>query len=256
MTTFVLIPGAGGVAWYWHRVQPLLEQAGHAAVAVDLPGDDERAGLHAYADRVLREIDRALREIDPIGARGAIDVIGTHGTNSDPEVTLVAQSMGGFTAAIVCARAPVSIRRLVFVNAMIPLPGETAGEWWDHTGWLEARHAAAERGGYNVEFDLDIYFLHDVPQAIAQEGAKHQRPESKIAFTEPAAFQCWPDIPIHVVIGKDDRFFPAEFQARIARERLEGIDQGITIDEIPGGHLVALSHPRELARLLLEYVTE
>src|SRR5262247_333948 len=28
MTTFVLISGAGGAAWYWHRVLQLLEQAG------------------------------------------------------------------------------------------------------------------------------------------------------------------------------------------------------------------------------------
>jgi hypothetical protein len=35
--TFVLIPGAGGTAWYWHRIVPLLREAGHAAIAVDLP---------------------------------------------------------------------------------------------------------------------------------------------------------------------------------------------------------------------------
>ncbi len=29
MSTFVLIPGAGGAAWYWHRVVPLLRAAGH-----------------------------------------------------------------------------------------------------------------------------------------------------------------------------------------------------------------------------------
>jgi hypothetical protein len=34
---FVLIPGAGGMAWVWHRLVPLLERAGHAANAVDLP---------------------------------------------------------------------------------------------------------------------------------------------------------------------------------------------------------------------------
>jgi hypothetical protein len=35
----VLIPGAGGTAWYWHRVVPLLRAAGHEATAVDLlPG--------------------------------------------------------------------------------------------------------------------------------------------------------------------------------------------------------------------------
>jgi hypothetical protein len=39
VTTFVLIPGAGGTAWYWHRVVPLLRAAGHEATAVDLlPG--------------------------------------------------------------------------------------------------------------------------------------------------------------------------------------------------------------------------
>jgi pimeloyl-ACP methyl ester carboxylesterase len=140
---------------------------------------------------------------------------------------------------------------LAFVNAMIPLPGETAGEWWEHTEWLEARKAAAKRGGYSVEFDLATYFLHDVPKDVAKEGAKHERQESEIAFSEPPNFQAWPDVPIHVVVGKDDRFFPRDFQARVAHERL-----GKTIDEIPGGHLVALSHPRELAEVLLAYVAK
>jgi pimeloyl-ACP methyl ester carboxylesterase len=227
MTTFLLIPGAGGVAWYWHRVVPLLEKAGHQALAIDLPGDDPRAGLHAYADLVSASM----------GKRN--------------DVTLVAQSMGGFTAALVCARSPKPIHRLVFVNAMIPLPGETASEWWDHTGWGEAQKAAAKRGGYSAEVDLATYFLHDVPKRVAEEGAAHERDESEIAFGEPADFRAWPEIPIHVVVGRDDRFFPREFQARVARERLHQ-----TVDEIPGGHLVALSHPRELAKLLLTYVTE
>jgi hypothetical protein len=39
----------------------------------------------------------------------------------------------------------------------------------------------------------------------------------------------------------DDRFFPLEFQRRVVRERL-----GIDLDEVPGGHLVALSRPVEL----------
>ncbi|HEU5076907.1 MAG TPA: alpha/beta hydrolase [Polyangiaceae bacterium] len=221
--TFVLIPGAGGTAWYWHRVTPLLERAGHEAIAVDLPGDDPNAGLRSYADLV----------IEAIGERS--------------DLVLVAQSMGAFTAALVCARVPIG--RLVFVNAMIPVPDETAGDWWDNTGWLEARTAAAERRGYAVDFDLDTYFLHDVPRDIARSGAEHQREEAQIAFTEPVSFQTWPDVPIHVVVGKDDRFFPNDFQARLARERL-----GKEVDEVPGGHLVALSYPRELADRLLGYV--
>jgi len=218
--TFVLVPGAGGAAWYWHRVVPLLEQAGHEAIAVDLPGDDNTAGLQAYADRVIAAI----------GAR--------------TDVVLVAQSMGGFTAAIVCARAPIA--RLVFVNAMIPVPDETPGEWWDNTGSEEARKEAAERGGYAVEFDLETYFLHDLPEDVRKELSAHERDEAEIVFTEHATFTAWPDVPIRVIVGRDDRFFPREFQERVARERL-----GRSIDVVPGGHLCALSYPRELADELL-----
>jgi hypothetical protein len=56
MATFVLVPGAGGVSWSRHRVVPLLEEAGHEAIAVDLPGDDAQAGLSVYAERVLEAI--------------------------------------------------------------------------------------------------------------------------------------------------------------------------------------------------------
>jgi pimeloyl-ACP methyl ester carboxylesterase len=223
MSAFVLIPGAGGVAWYWHRVVPLLEKAGHHAIAVDLPGDDEQKGIHAYADIV----------VDAIGSR--------------TDVVLVAQSLGGFTAAIVASR--VAVERIVFVNAMIPVPGETAGAYWGNTRSKEAREAAARHNGYPVEFDLAAYFLHDVPKEITDSGAKLQRPEAKVAFAEPATFERWPDVPILVVIGKDDRFFPRDFQARVARER---IGPNVRIAEIPGGHLLALSRPRELANQLIE----
>jgi pimeloyl-ACP methyl ester carboxylesterase len=225
MTTFVLLPGAGGAAWYWHRVVPLLERAGHAAVAVDLPGPDEDAGLTAYADRVVAAIgDRR-------------------------DVVLVAQSMGAFTAALVAARVPERLSALVFANAMIPVPGETAGDWWDNTGAPEARITAAERGGYSAVMDLPTYFFHDVPEDIAAELSAQERDEADIAFGEPATFDGWPPIPRHVVVGRDDRLFPADFQAHLAHDRL-----GVTVDLVPGGHLNALSYPHELAERLLAYV--
>ena len=219
MSTFVLIPGAGGTAWYWHRVVPLLREAGHEAIPVDLPGDDPAAGLPEYTRLV----------IDAIG--GSDDVV------------LVAQSLGGFTAPLVAAKVPV--RSLVFVNAMIPVRGETAGAWWDNTGWLEARTAAAERGGYGTEFDLAVYFLHDVPPEVAESGAPYQRPEADAAFGSVCDFASWPPVPIRAVAGSADRFFPAEFQRRLAADRL-----GIEADVLPGGHLIALSRPADLAGCL------
>jgi len=84
VSTFVLIPGAGGAAWYWHRTVPLLRRAGHDAIAVDLPGDDPAAGLPEYTRLVA----------DAIGERD--------------DAVLVAQSLGGFTAPLVAAKVLVA----------------------------------------------------------------------------------------------------------------------------------------------------
>jgi pimeloyl-ACP methyl ester carboxylesterase len=220
MTTFALIPGAGGTAWYWHRIVPLLAAAGHQAVAVDLPGDDETAGLPEYASTVVAAIGDAS------------------------DVVLVAQSLGGFTAPLVAEK--IGVRGIVFVNAMIPVPGETPGAWWAATGWEQARTAAAERGGYGTDLDLAVYFLHDVPPGVAAAGEPYQRPEADVVFGSVCAFGSWPAVPIRAVAGADDRFFPAAFQRGLARDRL-----GIEADVLPGGHLIALSQPGRLAAYLL-----
>ncbi len=219
--TFVLIPGAGGTAWYWHRIVPLLQEAGHDVVAVDLPSADPAAGLGEYASVVAQ------------ASAGYDDIV------------LVAQSMGGFTAPLAAGRIPV--RSLVFVNAMIPSPGETPGAWTGNTGSSQARTAAATRDGYSTDFDLDVYFFHDVPPEIVAAGEPHQRPEAGEIFGSVCDFEAWPSVPIRVVAGRDDRFFPATFQQQVARERL-----GVDADVLPGGHLIALSQPAGLASYLLQ----
>jgi pimeloyl-ACP methyl ester carboxylesterase len=138
---------------------------------------------------------------------------------------------------------------LIFVNAMIPTPGETAGQWWVNTGWEEARVAAAHRAGYSPSFDLATYFLHDLPPEVVKQGEARERREADIVFGEPCAFEAWPAIPIHVIAGRDDRYFPLEFQRRVAQERLH-----LPVDELQGGHLLALANPRGLADQLLGYV--
>jgi surfactin synthase thioesterase subunit len=224
MTTFVLLPGAGGVAWYWHLIAERLTDAGHEAIPVDLPGDDDSAGLPEYAQLVL----------DAIGERD--------------DVVLVAQSLGAFTAPLVAAQSPLA--ELVLVNAMIPRPGERPGEWWGNTRSEQARRAAAERGGYSPDFDLETYFLHDVPPEVAAAGAPYQREEADAAFGSVCGFEAWPAIPIRSVAGVADRFFPVDFQRELAHARL-----GIEADVLPGGHLKALSQPEALTSYLLRGTT-
>lgn len=219
MTTYALVPGAGGSAWYWHLLVDELRARGAEAIAVELPASDDAAGLPEYADAVVHAIgDRA-------------------------PVALVAQSLAGLSAPLVCDRVDVEL--LVFLNAMIPAPGESAGEWWANTNHAQAR---AEAGGTDADDMFEVFF-HDVPEAVRQEAIDLGEPgQSGGVFARPAAVTRLPDVPMRVIAGRDDRFFPLAFQRRIARERL-----GITPDELPGGHLLALSQPRALAEQLERY---
>ena len=119
MATYVLIPGAGGSAWYWHLVTPELQARGHDVVAVDLPAADDTAGLTEYADAVIKAIGERQNLI------------------------VVAQSMAGFSAPMVCERVPVDL--LVLLNAMVPTPGESAGDWWANTCLLYTSPSPRDR---------------------------------------------------------------------------------------------------------------
>lgn len=216
MTTCVLLPGADGRARYWFRVVPELRQRAYDVVALDLPFSDPRFGLSELTQTV----------VEAIGARR--------------DVMLVAQSLGGFVGTLVCAHTTVDL--LVLLNAMVPAPHETAGDWWTQT-----RHAEA-RAPYG-EFDMVRDFFHDVSAEITAEAlAEPSSPVSDTLWSDPWPLEAWPDVPTRFLQGRDDRFFPIEFQRRVVRERL-----GIPVDEMPGGHLLALSRPVELAARLDAY---
>ena len=161
------------------------------------------------------------------------------------EPVVVAQSMGGFSAVMACDRMPVG--RLILVNAMVPAPGETPGEWWAATGATSARIAAAEAGGYDAEFDLETYFLHDLPPEEAAAVLANPGDEVDIAFGQRCDIERWPSVATSAIAGRDDRLFPVEFQRRLLRERV-GVDAIV----VPGGHLLALANPNALFQALLQ----
>lgn len=182
-TTFRLVPGAGGNAWYWHRLVPELAALGHHGIAVELPADDLTAGLDRYVD-VIVEAGK------------------DHG-----DLVLVGQSMGGLSGPLACERLPVT--SLVLLNAMIPQPGETGGEWWSATG-----HEMPE------DFDEATHLFHDVPDDARAEGLSGGKNQQDRPFADPWPLDAWPDVPTRVIASTDDRLFPIDFQQRIASERL------------------------------------
>ena len=218
MATFVLIHGAGDSAWYWHLLEPELRDRGHEVVTMDLPCDDDSAGLTEYADAV----------IDAIGDRR--------------DLAVLAQSFGGFTAPLVCERVPVDL--IVLVAPMIPAPGEAPDDYWTNTRYVGSG-SEGTRGGEDADDELAATiatFYHDVPADLAAEAVSRERRQSEARMNEPSPLKAWPDVPTRVLLCRDDRLFPADWLRGVVKERL-----GITPDEIDGGHCIALSRPKELA---------
>ncbi len=214
MTTFAFIHGAGDVGWYWHLVEAELRARGYETVAPDLPAEDDSAGLERCAEVV----------IDAIGDR--------------QDVVVVAQSFGGYVAPLVADR--IKARLIVLLAAMVPKPGETADEMFRATNWEPAKLD---------DSSTIAVFYHDVPRPLAEEAVAHGRGQSDTPGLEPWPLTAWPEIETRAIVGRDDRFFPADWLRGVLRDRL-----GITPDELDSGHCPALSRPRELAELLDGYV--
>jgi pimeloyl-ACP methyl ester carboxylesterase len=218
--TYVLIHGAGDVASCWDLVAAELRGRGHDVVAVDLPCDDVSAGLSDYADAV-------------------VDAIG-----DCTDLVVVAHSLGGFTAPLVCDRVPVDL--LVLVAGMVPSPGETGKDWWVNTGHTQAMREQDQHDDSEI-----AVFYHDVSPELAAEALAKGRDQAETPMLEPWPLGSWPHVPTRYLLCRDDRMFPAEWTRRVVRERL-----GITPDEIEGGHAPFLSRPKELADRLEAFRTE
>ena len=214
MATYALIHGGGDSAFYWHLLEPELRERGHETVAMDLPCEDDSAGLAEYADAV----------VEAVGERR--------------DLIVVAQSLGGFTAPLVCARIPVAL--LVLIAGMVPAPGELGEDWPASTGYP----------GPQGETEKEIFYA-DVPDPVAREAMKHGRRQSDAPGEDPWPLDAWPDVPTRYLLCRQDRMFPAEWMREVVRARL-----GIGPDEIDGGHCPALSRPRELAERLEAYRVE
>ncbi|MCP2336051.1 alpha/beta fold hydrolase [Actinomadura rupiterrae] len=111
MTTYLLVHGAWHSGRAWERVVPLLEGAGHRALAPTLTGYGDKIHLAGPDVGLGTHVDDITTEIL---ANGLTDVV------------LVGHSYAGMVISGVAHRVPDRIARLVFLDAMVPVDGETA----------------------------------------------------------------------------------------------------------------------------------
>ena len=127
---YVLVHGAGHGAWCWERLILRLEQAGHEAIALDLPGHGRDAtpakGLTRkhYVDKVVETIDSLPQP-----------------------VVLVGHSLGGLTVSGAAEERPDRVKVLVYLAAVLLRDGESWPE-------VAARNAPSMLAG-NVSLSPD-----------------------------------------------------------------------------------------------------
>lgn len=171
-------------------------------------------------------------------------------------VVLVGHSYGGMVISVAAAGDP-DVKGLVFVDAQIPLPGETASQLTnlypgsEFGAALIARPFTLPGGGTGTDLYVDpakyrsLFTGPKVSAADALVYAAEQRPITESALNEPATAAAWLTIPSWVVIGAEDKAIPPasqRFMARRAHAR---------VTEIPGApHVSMLSYPKQVTKVI------
>ncbi len=228
MTLFALLHGGLHNGSSWDLVARELVARGHGVVTPDLPVDDDAAGAMEWARVTVAAIDRAA---DHVASEGVI---------------VVGHSIAGLCVPMVATLRPV--RRMVFVAALIPVPGQTfADEFAANPGAVSfPAPTATGDGPFGLTWEsVREGFYHDCPEVLAREAFRTLRHQSFTVFTERCPLERWPDVPSTYVLMTDDRALDVDWVRRIAIDRLDA-----AVIELDGGHSPFLARPIELSEIL------
>jgi pimeloyl-ACP methyl ester carboxylesterase len=233
MASFALLHGGAHGGWCWEEVVPELERRGHRCSAPDLPLEDPH-GPSSWADTVLESL-----------------------SDDGGPLVVVGHSMGGLAVPIVAERA--GARRMVFVAAVVPIPGRSFAEVLAAepdalvVEGLEGLasgevHLAADDGDEGGALPWSFArasFYHDLPEEQARAAWRRLRTQGLASATEPCPLAAWPDIPSTYVLMRDDRAVNPAWSRRVAAGRL-----GAELVELDGGHSPFYRNPGDLAEVL------
>lgn len=216
--SIVLVHGALTDGSSWRGVYEQLSKDGFAVWVVQQP-------LTGLADDVAAT-ERVLSQV------------------SGP-VVLVGHSYGG--TVITVAGVNPKVKALVYVAALQPDVGETTNQISaSRPGKVPASDLIVTRDGYLLfqpsRFPADVGA--DVPVANARFLAQSQMPVAAAAFDTPIQAAAWHDKPSFGVIATDDLELSSELSHWMYNR------SGTTITEIRGSHLVHVSQPRAVAKVI------
>ncbi|URL58549.1 alpha/beta hydrolase [Luteibacter flocculans] len=167
-------------------------------------------------------------------------------------VVLVGHSYGG-SVITEAAEGRDNVKALVYVSALSPDVGETAGQLvgkfpGSTLGPVLAPPVALSNGDKDLYVQQDKYpaLFPDVPLKRATVMAAEQRPIAAAAFDEAETAAAWKHIPSWHIYGTADQGIPPEslkFMADRAKSKKTVVIKGAS-------HLVMISHPKDVASLI------
>ena len=160
-------------------------------------------------------------------------------------VVLVGHSYGG--TIITVAGADPKVRALVYVAALQPDVGETTNRLASSMpGRVPASDVKSTPDGFlyvdPTRFAADV--AADLPPAQAHFMANAQMPVAAAAFDAPVTVAAWRNKPCYAIIATSDR----ELNPALARWMYQR--SGARVTEINASHLVYISHPDAVARVI------
>ena len=132
MAQYLLVHGAWHGAWCWRHVSEALIRAGHSAHAVTLTGLGERSHLLHRGIDLETHIQDVLQALDAEEMNDAI---------------LVVHSYAGMLGTAVADRRAHRLKHLVYLDAVVPKPGET----WSSTHASATQKARIEAAKDSID---------------------------------------------------------------------------------------------------------
>ena len=242
MANFVLVHGAWHGGWCWRRVVQALMAEGHRAHAVTLTGVGERAHLMSPAITLETHI---------ADVRLAIE------TEELDDVVLAVHSYAGMIGTAIADRMPGRLRHLVYVDAVVPKPGES----WSSTHSSATREArlAAAQASPDFSFPAPDPSVFGIQGPDADWVKRRQTPHPGHTYQAPLEFdpQRVAAVPrtfiscVRPALATIDSIRPrmADGQFWDGAWKSGG---GARVVELQTGHDPMVTMPQELTRILLD----
>ena len=233
MANYVLVHGAWHGAWCWRRVVDLLQAQGHRVHALTLTGVGERAHLLSPDIHLSTHIQ---------------DVVAAIEHEELQDVVLVVHSYAGMVGTGVADRIPERLRHLVYVDAVVPKPGEA----WSATHASATREARMNAARANRLYSFpppgpELFGLVGEDAAwVARRQTPHPgHPYTDVLDFDPARVARVPRTYIHCT-----RPTLATIDAIWPRVNDPKFWEGLWL-ELATGHDPMISAPKELTEVLL-----